>query len=214
MRFSPSLLRTWWSAKQGLDGSFAKAAPADVLVRSGWARSVGGCGPDLTLNSRAGIGRETADKATADLQIHELPSARGCTYVVPTADFAIALKAGQGSSQADMRIASKLGVTEQEVDKLCRTVMEALKDSPLESEGIRAAVVGAARSLGEAGKEKGFTTTLPLALGSLQENGEIRRIATNGRFDQQRYSAVGYQPAGGLQAHGRRGRRRACSRAL
>ncbi|HEY4330826.1 MAG TPA: crosslink repair DNA glycosylase YcaQ family protein, partial [Phycisphaerae bacterium] len=40
---------------------------------------------------------------------------------------------------------------------------------------------------GEAGKKKGITTTLPLALGKLQEQGEIRRVPTNRRLDQQRY---------------------------
>jgi len=58
-------------------------------------------GPYLTLYSRAGIGREAADKAVARLEVHELPSARGCTYVVPSSEFALALAVGQefGSSQ-------------------------------------------------------------------------------------------------------------------
>ena len=37
------------------------------------------------------------------------------------------------------------------------------------------------------GKKKGLTTTLPVALGKLQESGDIRRVPSNGRFDQQRY---------------------------
>ena len=62
-----------------------------MLERSGWSRSVGGCGPYLTLFARAGLSRADADAAVAKLQIHELPSARGCTYVVPSSDFALAL---------------------------------------------------------------------------------------------------------------------------
>ena len=58
---------------------------------------MGGVGPYLTLFARAGVTREAADKAVAKLAIHELPAARGCTYVVPACDFALALRAGQGA---------------------------------------------------------------------------------------------------------------------
>lgn len=96
-------IRAWWSHRQGLDGSLSGATPKEVLERSGWARSVAGAGPYLTLYSRAGTSRETADKAVKELQIHELPSARGCTYVVPSSDFALALKVGQQFTVADRR---------------------------------------------------------------------------------------------------------------
>ena len=76
-----ALLRAWWSHRQGLDGQLVGASPATILERSGWARSVGGVGPYLTLHARAGISREAADDAVANLDIHELPAARGCTYV-------------------------------------------------------------------------------------------------------------------------------------
>jgi hypothetical protein len=46
-------LRAWYSHKQGLDGSLAGRKPADVLAATGWARSVIGSGPYLTLFSRA-----------------------------------------------------------------------------------------------------------------------------------------------------------------
>src|SRR5207249_4816259 len=88
-------LQAWWSSRQGLDGSLAGTPPAEILARSGWARSVGGVGPYLTLFSRGGVSREAADAAVAKLQVHELPSARGCTYVVPSEDFALGLKLGQ-----------------------------------------------------------------------------------------------------------------------
>ena len=39
-----------------------------------------------------------------------------------------------------------------------------------------------------------MATTLPVALGKLQEEGRIRRIATNGRLDQQRYRYVRWDP--------------------
>jgi len=180
-------LRAWWSHRQGLDGSLEGATAAQVLERSGWARSVGGVGPYLTLFARAGVSREKADAAVAAVEIHELPAARGCTYVVPKADYAVALKVGQGFSGADMKVALKLGVTEKEIDRLCDAVVKALKDAALEPDDIREATGSASRSLGEAGKKKGLTTTLPIALGRLQAQGRIRRVPVNGRLDQQRY---------------------------
>jgi hypothetical protein len=43
------------------------------------------------------------------------------------------------------------------------------------------------RSLGEEGKKRGVTTTLPLALGVLQAQSRIRRVPIDGRLDQQRF---------------------------
>src|SRR6185436_3455707 len=116
-----------------------------------------------------------------------LPTARGCTYVVPASDYAIGLKVGQQFGEAEMRTATKLGVTEDEIEKLCDAVLGALASGPLDPDGIREATGKASRSLGEEGKKKGLTTTLPIALGRLQARGEIRRVPTNGRLDQQRY---------------------------
>jgi hypothetical protein len=59
---------------------------------------------------------------------------------------------------------------------------------------IRDRVGKAARSLGEAGKKKGVSTTLPLVLGKLQSAGEIRRVPLNGRLDQQRYRYALWRP--------------------
>ncbi len=76
-------LSTWWWRQQGLDASAAGKNAAAVLAQSGWARSVGGSGPYLSLYARAGLTRPTIDHAIAHLEIHELPAARGCTYLVP-----------------------------------------------------------------------------------------------------------------------------------
>jgi Winged helix DNA-binding domain len=188
-------LRAWWFHVQGLDGSLAGCSPAEVLARTGWARSVGGSGPYLGLYARCGAGRPAIDRAVEALAIHELPAARGCTYVVPAADFALALKLGQTfGPEVDMKVARKLGVTDAEIDRLCLAVKDALRGGPLDPDGLRAATGGAARSLGEEGKKKGLTTTLPLALGRLQAAGEIRRVPVNGRLDQQRYRYTLWQP--------------------
>lgn len=93
-----------------------------------------------------------------------------------------------------MNVARKLGVTDAEVAKLSKAILDALKGGPLEPEQLRSATGGAARNLGEAGKKKGTITTLPLALGRLQVEGEIRRIPINGRLDQQRYRYTLWRP--------------------
>jgi hypothetical protein len=189
-------LRAWWWHRQGLDGSLRGKRPSEVLERSGWARSVGGVGPYLTLLARAGTSREAADAAVATLDIHELPAARGCTYVLPASDFALGLQVGQEFGGGEMKTAAKLGVTEKEIDKLCDAVIAALEKNggPLDPDGLREATGKAWRSLGDEGKRKGVTTTLPIALGRLQAQGEIRRVPVNGRLDQQRYSYVRWKP--------------------
>lgn len=180
-------LRAWWAHKQGLDGSLQGRTAAAVLEHSGWARSVAGVNPYLTLYTRAGTSREEADRAVSAVEIHELPSARGCTYVVPASDFALALRCGRDAANVPIKVAAKLGVTDKEIDTLCAAIMEALKAGPLDPDAIRDASGSASRGLGAEGVKKGMTTTLPLGLGKLQSTGHIRRVPVNGRLDQQRY---------------------------
>ena len=189
----PAKLRAWYAHRQGLDGSLEGKSSAEVLERAGWARSVGGVSPYLTLFSRAGITREQADADAAKLKIHELPSARGCTYVLPASDFALGLRAGHGFD-SEMKVAVKLGVTAKEIARLCDAVVAALGKGPLGTEELRESAGSAVRNLGEEGKKKGVITTLPLALGELQASGDIRRLPTNGRFDQQRYQYALWRP--------------------
>jgi hypothetical protein len=186
-------LRAWWAHRQGLDGSLSGASAAKVLEQSGWARSVGGVGPYLTLFSRAGLSRESVDRAVAAVEIHELPAARGCTYVVPAHDFALALQCVP-AEDAEMALARKLGVTDKEVDRLCHAVVEAVATQALLPDELRQAVGAAARTLGPEGAKKGLASTMTLALGRLQAEGEIRRIPVNGRLDQQRYRYARWQP--------------------
>ena len=188
-----SKLRAWYAHRQGLDGSLEGKSSAEVLLRVGWARSVGGVSPYLTLFSRAGITREQADADAAKLRIYELPAARGCTYVLPASDFALGLATGQ-PFEGEMKTAAKLGVTEKEIDKLCDAVVTALEKGPVDPDGLREATGKSVRNLGPEGKKKGLTTTLPVALGKLQASGDIRRVPTNGRFDQQRYQYALWRP--------------------
>ncbi len=186
-------LRAWWSRKQGLDGSMAGKSAPQVLSHAGWARSVGGVGPYLTLFARAGIARAAADTAVAALEIAELPSARGCTYVLPAEDFALGLTVG-GGNNGDLRTAEKLGAAPGEIENLCKSLVAALNGRALDPDGLRAALGDRVRDFGAEGRKRGMVTTLPVALGMLQTAGEIRRIPTNGRLDQQRYRYVRWQP--------------------
>jgi hypothetical protein len=189
----PAKLRAWYAHRQGLDGSLQHKSAAEILKRTGWARSVGGVSPYLALFARAGITREQADAAAKKLEIHELPSARSCTYVLPAVDFALGLAAGQ-AFPGEMKTALKLGVTEKEIAKLCDSVLRALDKGPLDPDGLRQACGKAVRNLGEEGKKKGLTTTMPVALEQLQATGDIRRVSTNGRFDNQRYQYALWRP--------------------
>ena len=189
----PAKLRAWWSHRQALDGSLQGASAGKVLERSGWARSVGGAGPYLALFARAGLPRVAVDAAVARLEIHELPSARGCTYVLPESDFALGLTLAQNVA-GEMTVAERLGVTQKEIAKLCDEVLRALENGPLDPEQIREATGKASRNLGPEGKKKGLVTTLPVALGKLQVEGEIRRVSLNGRLDQQRYRYMLWRP--------------------
>ena len=181
-----SLLRAWWSHRQALDGSSLGQSAATILAITGWARSVAGIGPNLTLFSRESVAAAT--------DIHELPTARGYTYVLPAADHALGLKLGQPLREPERNTARKLGVTDPEVEKLAIAVLAALKNGSLDPSEIRDLVGATSRSLGEAGKKKGMTTTLPLALGLLQAQGQVRRVPVNGRLDQQRYNYALWSP--------------------
>jgi hypothetical protein len=187
-------LCAWWSHRQALDRRLNGRTAAEILSKTGWARSAGGVGPYLTFFSRSAIGRETIDEAVRSLEIHELPSARGCTYVVPAADFALVLKSAQSFGGGEMKTAEKLGVKPAEIDKLSAAIVSALAKGPLDPAELRETLGAAVRNLGEEGKKKGLTTTLPVALGKLQTEGEIRRVPINGRLDQQRYRYVLWRP--------------------
>lgn len=190
-------LRAWWSHRQGLTTPDSTISSAEVLERAGWARSVGGVNPYITLFSRARTSQKQAESDLACQAIHELPCARGCTYIVPASDYALALKVGQGfSDESAMKTARNfLGVTDAEVELLMDEVEKALASGPLDPKDLKDHVGHLVRNLGEEGKKRGQTTTLPLALGFLQSQGRIRRIPTNGRLDQQRYNYAVWNPS-------------------
>ena len=188
-------LRAWWFHRQGLDGSLKNSSIADSLTRCGWARSVGGSSPYLGFFARLGARRQAVDDAVAKVEIHELPAARGCTYIVPAADYPLALRIAGSLPDSEMKVAQKLGVTDDEVYRLGVAIMDVLRDgASLDPDGLKQVLGTQVRSLGEEGRKKGLATTLPLALGSVQVQGQIRRVPINGRLDQQRYRYQLWEP--------------------
>jgi hypothetical protein len=184
-------LRAWWAHRQGLDGSLANASAATVLERAGWQRSLGGASPYLSLFARSGRDRQDVDAAIAALDVHELPSARSCMYLVPAAHFALALRLGQGSGEEPEVVMAKkhFALTDAELDRLCDGVLAALDaGQTLEPRALKDALRGAVRDLGPEGQKRGLTSTLPLALGRLESRGQIRRVLSQNRLDQKRYS--------------------------
>ena len=188
-------LRAWWFHKQGLDGSLNGSSSQEVLKKTGWSRSVGGSNPYQTLFARNGSSREDIDKSVSKLEIYELPSARGCTYVVPASHYALALKLSQDFHNDENVAVKFLGVTPKELDKLSDRILKALEKGPQDPRQLKESLGDAVRNLGEAGKKKGMTTTLPIALGKLQSGGKIRRVPLNGRLDQQRYAYASWSPS-------------------
>lgn len=182
-------LRAWAWHRQGLDGSLAGQSSAEVLASAGWARSLGGANPYLTLFARAGIRREQVDADVRALRISELPSARGCTYILGAEDFAWALMLGKDSAEV-FKVLGRLGVDRGELTLLEEQVLHALAEAgrPLDPKQLKDELGDSVRSLGEEGKRQGVSTTLPTALGLLQRDGRIRRVPANGRLDQQRYA--------------------------
>ena len=108
-------------------------------------------------------------RAAAKLEIHELPAARGCTYVAARARLrARRSRSASAFGDAEMKTAAKLGVTEKEIDEARRRRAGRARRRAARSRRHQAGAGKAVRNLGEEGKKKGMITTLPLALGRLQ----------------------------------------------
>lgn len=161
----------------------------EILERTGWQRTVGGHNPYLSLYARNGKRKAEVESEVGELEIFELPSARGCTYVIPRSQFALALTCSQGfADAATLRTAKNyLGVTDQEIETLGDAVVDALKDGPLDPAALKKKLGDKVRNLGEEGKKRGATTTLPMTLGILQTTGRIRRVPYDNRLDLQRF---------------------------
>jgi hypothetical protein len=186
--------RAWIFARQGLEQRSFRTA-REALAGAGWSRSVGGVNPYLAIRARTGEGRAQVDALAVGPEIFELPSARGCTYVLPKEHFAIGLAIGKGfGAVTELATARKLGVDDAEIRALKVAIVAALAGGPLAPADLKAALGDRVRNLGDEGRKRGLTTTLPVALGLLQSAGQIRRKPLNGRLDTQRYAYELWQP--------------------
>src|ERR1041385_623824 len=122
--------RAWVYARQGLERPTFHSA-RETLARAGWQRSVGGVSPYLAIRARSGESRAEVDSLAADLQLFELPSARGCTYVLPADHFTLGLAIGRPfGSATEVATARKLGVEDSEIEILKGAVIDALAGGP------------------------------------------------------------------------------------
>ncbi len=177
--------RCIWSHHQRLGG----AGEVDS-VPGGWIRSLGGVDPYLALLARdPKLHRADVDGLLSAGRLWVVPGVRGCIWLVPESDRALALRVSE--AQARRRLArdiEKLEVPTRELDVLAQQVVAALADGPKTPKMLRSALPeGAVRSLGAAGKKIGHSTTLPTALRHLEWAGKLRRLHRGGRLDTNRY---------------------------
>ena len=154
------------------------ASPAEVLAQAGWARSVGGVTPYLTVFARAGLGRAAVDAGGGGSRDPRTPE-RARLHLRRAGVRTFAARAGRRRRVQRRRHGAgaharrhRQGRWTALCDRVCPRSRKA-RSTPRDcSEAVGAAV----KHLGEAGKKKGLTSTLPLALGRLQQAGEIRRM--------------------------------------
>lgn len=180
----------------GLDGSAQSLSTPDVLASNGWLRGVGGSTPYLGLFARCKSHRSAIDTLIEDNLVCELPSARGCTYVLPQQHFALGLAHARTALKANRRTAAKLGLNDSQIESQKEHVLKHLCDKPLSPAEIKAELGDVIVSFGEEGKKRGMTTSLPMVLCELQAEGKVKRIPENGRLDQERYRYEVWDPNG------------------
>ncbi|MFM9872575.1 MAG: DNA glycosylase AlkZ-like family protein [Fimbriimonadaceae bacterium] len=192
----PVKLRAARSAVQGLESSIFDTAPFPLrcgeISRGGWIRGVGSCTPYFHARSRVGMGSQELDQAVAEQKFQELPAARGCTYIVGWKHFDIALAfAHFPGDELKLEAAERrLGVTQEQLKILESNVQSCLKTGSADPRQIREELGDKVTSYGDEGKKFGLSTDLPSALRRLQLKGKIRRVPTNGRLDNERYTYV------------------------
>ncbi len=180
--------RAAWCRHQGL--AAPGASVAQVIGSTGWIRTLGGVDGYLALRARLpALSVQALHAAVEARELQVLPAARGCIYVVPREQGALALSLARDlSARTGARVQQKAGVVAGELQQLGLAVVEALGEGALGTAALRKALpAGAVRSLGEQGKKVGVTSTLPPALRRLEFAGRIYRRPVQGRLDHERY---------------------------
>lgn len=181
--------RARWHLRQGL-ASPKKGAPASIIARSGWPRTLGGIDVYLATRARiAGLRRADLDAAVQSGELNVTPAVRGCIYVVPRADLPLLLHiAVEMWRPRTERELDKVGADWKEVQTLGAAAEKTLKKAPMTPDMLRRALPqGALRSLGEVGKKIGMASLLPVALRLLEFEGRVVRRLEGGRLDSERY---------------------------
>lgn len=189
-------IRYQWFCSTGLDGSAQLLSTPEVLASNGWLRGVGGSTPYLGLYARCESHRSAIDSLVKENLVCELPSARGCTYVLPQQHFALGLAHARTALKANRRTAAKLGLNDFQIESQKEKVLKHLCDKTLSPAEIKVELGEIIVSFGEDGKKRGMSTSLPMVLGELQAEGKVRRIPVNGRLDQERYRYETWDPNG------------------
>lgn len=181
-------LRAYLTHRQGLL-EFNKLSNHDVLKQFGWARSVGGHNAYMTLFARNQSSKEQTEADAKASNIYEFASARGCTYFLPSDDFQVGIKCGQGFNDASsIRTAkNKLGFTDENLVELKAGIVSALKNGALDTNGLKKELGDLVINFGELGKKVGQTTSLSLGLLSLQAEAQIRRVPKGWALEAQTY---------------------------
>jgi len=180
-----------WLGRQGLPA--AKRSVVACLAR-GWIYTGGGQLPYVALFARGVPSRSAVDKAIARGDAVEVLTVRACTMLVGAGDVPLALAAGRVAFRARLA-AAKLPVTPRELATLEAAILHALDDGPRGTTELRTILGGAIRDLGEAGRRKGFGSTLPIALDALHVAGRIKRISATGRLDSSHFRYQRWDPA-------------------
>ncbi len=181
--------RRHWCHAQGLASPHAGSVH-DLLVDTGWIRSLGGIEAYLGIAVRSlhGVDAVTAAVASGDVQI--LPSVRGCIYLVPREHAALSLRiADLLSARRNERDMEKAGIGPGDLETAASAVLELLSDGkPRSTRKLGSDLPdGVVKKLGDAGKKVGITSTLPPALRQLEFAGKLSRRVQDDRLDHERY---------------------------
>ena len=149
-----------WLARQ-----FRGASVAEVVRDCGWIHTAGGTGVNLSLFARGFSSIEDDD-------VFEVPAVRESMMLVHRDDVSLALAAGRRTFANRLR---KLDLDMREIDRAAETIGSMKGEFSIDE--IRREVPS--RSLGEAGRKLGLTSTAVVAARIAQLNGFIVRAAEN-----------------------------------
>jgi len=185
---SLSAARRHWARALGLHDQTDD--PVEAARRAGWPRTLGGVDAYVALRARGPVAKEAIDAALQDGRIRVSPAARGCIFLVPEDEAALAMAMAEDlSSKRNARDMSKLGVEDAELDAVGEAVLARLGDAgPLTTDALRRSLPeGTVRSFGAPGKKIGVSSSLPPTLRRLEFAGAIERTPVTGTLDCERY---------------------------